>query len=116
MTTGPYRVIEVEDAGTAPCSCDNCTWQGPANKTVEVKDCALSPGDPSPVGRCPECSGMTYLDAPIRGISVNQQLLSLANELDEYLREIRAENLDGSEPELGKLLEKSLTIRQALTK
>lgn len=31
-----------------------------------------------------------------------------------YLREIRAENLDGSEPALGELLERSFELRQKL--
>lgn len=116
MTTGPYQVAEVEDAGNAACSCDNCTWQGTSDKVNEVKDCVLTPGDASPVGRCPECDGLVYLDKPLRGVSVHQQVLDLINELDEYLRQIRAENLDGSEPQLGELLEQSLTIRMQLTK
>lgn len=40
-------------------------------------------------------------------------LLSMICELDAYLREIRAENLDGSEPALGELLEESLAMRLA---
>lgn len=43
-------------------------------------------------------------------------LLKMVNDLDEYLRQIRAENLDGSEPALGDLLERSLDLRLAVTK
>lgn len=35
----------------------------------------------------------------------SQKVMKLLEEADSYLREIRAENLDGSEPELGELLE-----------
>lgn len=67
MTTGPYRVEEVEDAGDAACTCENCDWKGAADKTVEIHSCALTPGDDSPVGRCAECDGLVYLDKPLRG-------------------------------------------------
>lgn len=66
MTTGPYQVAEVEDAGEAACTCDNCDWVGTADKTVDIQDCALTPGDASPVGRCPECDGLCYLDKRLR--------------------------------------------------
>lgn len=36
----------------------------------------------------------------------SQKVMKLLEEADSYLREIRAENLDGSEPELGELLER----------
>ena len=66
MTTGAYNVVEVEDAGEALCVCEGCHWTGPASATDEIEDCALSPGDPSPVGRCPECDTLCYLKAPLR--------------------------------------------------
>lgn len=66
MTTGPYRVAEVEDAGNAACTCDNCGWDGTADKVSEVGDCCLTPGDGSPVGRCPECDGLVYVNQPLR--------------------------------------------------
>lgn len=115
MTTGPYRVMEVEDAGNAGCTCDNCGWTGTADETCDIQDCALTPGDSSPVGRCPECDGLSYLNKPLREESFDKRLLDMVNALDQYLREIRAENLDGSEPELGELLEQSLSLRLALS-
>jgi len=42
------------------------------------------------------------------------EVLAMLNDLDAYLREIRAENLDGSEPALGELLDHSLALRTAL--
>lgn len=111
MTTGPYAVEEVEDAGDASCSCSNCDWKGAASETQDIGDCALTPGDASPVGRCPECDCLAYLDQPLRPDAEKQTLGALINDLDAYLREIRAENLDGSEPALGELLERSLKVR-----
>lgn len=66
MTTGPYHVAEVEDAGNAACTCDNCGWPGSADQVVDVQDCSLTPGDSSPVGRCPVCDGLCYLNRPLR--------------------------------------------------
>lgn len=54
----------------------------------------------------------TSLQAMERPASLaDGHLLSMIGELDSYLREIRAENLDGSEPALGELLEASLAMR-----
>lgn len=61
MTTKSYRVDEVEDMGISPCSCSNCNWAGPAQDAQEIGSCALTPGDPSPVGRCPECDCLAYI-------------------------------------------------------
>lgn len=66
MTTPGYRVTEVEDAGDRPCHCSDCEWAGAADLTVEIGTCALTPGDPSPVGRCPQCDSLAYLDGEIR--------------------------------------------------
>ncbi len=41
-------------------------------------------------------------------------LLDLLGESDQYLREIRAENLDGSEPALGDLLESNYKALRGL--
>ncbi len=41
-----------------------------------------------------------------RAIDASQKAMKLLEEADSYLREIRAENLDGSEPALGELLER----------
>ena len=65
MTTSSYVVAEVEDAGEAHCTC-GCGWTGTAEKVANIKSCALTPGDPSPVGRCPDCDVLVYLDRPLR--------------------------------------------------
>lgn len=61
MTTTTYRaeVDHVED--DTPCYCGDCDWHGVAQATKDVEDCTLTPGDASPVGRCPECDSLAYL-------------------------------------------------------
>ena len=66
MTTGAYYVAEVEDAEDAPCTCSNCGWKGSAKDVAEIKDCVLTPGDSSPVGRGPDCDALVYLETPLR--------------------------------------------------
>lgn len=44
-------------------------------------------------------------------LNERDRLLDMVQELDNYLRAIRAENVDGSEPILGELLEQSLELR-----
>jgi hypothetical protein len=59
MPVRTYRAeIDVDDE--SPASCD-CGWRGPAGKLLPIDDCALTPGDPSPAGRCPDCEGLAYL-------------------------------------------------------
>jgi hypothetical protein len=54
-----YRAeIDVDDE--SPASCD-CGWHGPAARLLPIDDCALTPGDPSPAGRCPDCDSLAYL-------------------------------------------------------
>ncbi len=61
MTTSRYRatVDHVDDC--QPSCCGNCGWVGVAADTAEIEECALTPGDPSPVGRCPECDSIAYV-------------------------------------------------------
>jgi hypothetical protein len=50
------------DPATLPCQCGGCEWKGTAAQLVDIEDCGLTPGDPSPAGRCPECNALAYLD------------------------------------------------------
>lgn len=40
--------------------CDNCSWQGDVDQAHPITIAHLTPGDPSPAGRCPECSMLVY--------------------------------------------------------
>ncbi|MEX3929783.1 hypothetical protein AB4Y36_38230 [Paraburkholderia sp. BR10936] len=62
MTTHAYtaEIDYVKD--DAPCHCGDCAWHGTAAQTCDIEDCMLTPGDPSPVGRCPDCDALAYLD------------------------------------------------------
>lgn len=59
MTTG-YKVIEVWAPDNAPVEC-SCGWHGTAETVADIERCALTAGDPSPIGRCPDCDGLVYL-------------------------------------------------------
>lgn len=61
MTTNSYTVAEVEDRGSWPVACEDCGWEGAAGDVEDIGKCALTPGDPSPVGRCPECGTICYV-------------------------------------------------------
>lgn len=53
-------VAEIEVVEGTPCECD-CGWEGPAEELAEIGECALTPGDPSPAGRCPKCDCLAYV-------------------------------------------------------
>lgn len=56
-----YRAeIDAPPAGT-PCACEDCSWSGPFAHLLGIGDCSLTPGDPSPAGRCPECETLAYV-------------------------------------------------------
>jgi hypothetical protein len=62
MTTGPYRVVEVWAEDDVLVTCGNCEWIGTAGGTTDIEVCSLTAGDPSPVGRCPECECLCYVE------------------------------------------------------
>lgn len=67
MTSEAYTVGEVDDLGDAPSHCSNCDWKGKASEAGNIGSCCLTPGDPSPVGRCPSCDSLAYVDQrPVR--------------------------------------------------
>ena len=54
--------IDIED--DAAVSCGSCSWKAKAHELVPIDGCALTPGDPSPAGRCPECDALAYVNRP----------------------------------------------------
>jgi len=60
----PYKVAEIwcHDTGWK-CGC------GVKSDTLQdlkpVGDCALTPGDASPAGRCPDCDALVYPESPL---------------------------------------------------
>lgn len=58
-----YTVQMDEPKPGAKCSGCGC-WEGPFSKVKEIGYCSLTPGDPSPAGRCPDCDGLVYLKDP----------------------------------------------------
>ncbi len=66
METLFYQVdIDDHDLSGQPCKCEACDWQGVADELADIGDCSLTPGDPSPAGRCPVCDTLAYLSRPI---------------------------------------------------
>lgn len=50
----------------APCSCQDCDWQGPASalQLVASIEERISAGEIVPAGECPACGALAHLDAP----------------------------------------------------
>jgi hypothetical protein len=46
------------------CCCDNCTWQGTTEEANPIRDLwqRVDPGGEVPVGECPKCGALAYLD------------------------------------------------------
>ena len=57
--------IKIEPcAADAAAVCECCGWRGTAAGVAAPDGAVLTPGDASPVGRCPECQALAYLDRP----------------------------------------------------
>ena len=58
----PTYHVEIDaPADDTPCVCDDCNWRGTFAQLRAIGDCSLTPGDPSPAGRCPECDTLAYV-------------------------------------------------------
>lgn len=90
------------------CSTDGQRYWQANGKSITGSDFDIVEFKPAtpPTGEALQANGGTA--------ATSHAVLNMLNNLDSYLREIRAENLDGSEPALGKMLEESLTLRLAL--
>lgn len=96
MATGfESYTVEIDDSGD---------WDGDTlvsggrpgmrvHMVAEIGDCCLSPGDPSPIGRCPETGDLVYLDRPIdRARDAAPDLLASLRAILPYA-ESRAEDM-----------------------
>lgn len=43
------------------CTCDDCGSGWPFSALAEIDHAVLTPGQPSPAGRCPECGTLAYV-------------------------------------------------------
>lgn len=58
-----------------------------------IEDCSLTPGDPSPIGRCPKTGDLVYLDRPIDRVRLEaESLLASLRAILPYA-ESRAEDM-----------------------
>lgn len=60
-TTYTASIQFYKDPIDISCECGNCDWKGAADTLAPIEDCILTPGDPSPAGRCPECDSLAYV-------------------------------------------------------
>lgn len=63
--SGRTLYIDDPDNGDTPVWGCGCGWEGAASDVDLCTDGVLTPGDHCPVGRCPECDAMVYLDRPL---------------------------------------------------
>ena len=56
-----YKVLIDAPSDDAPCHCDDCDWTGTFSALHSIEECTLTPGDPSPAGRCPVCGVLAYV-------------------------------------------------------
>jgi hypothetical protein len=58
----PYRV-QIHDRfdDNDPVTCSDCDWDGTVDQVDDIKHATLTPGDASPVGRCPKCESLAYV-------------------------------------------------------
>lgn len=49
-------------SGDTRSRCGACGWAGRFNALQAIGACALTPGDPSPAGRCPACESLAYVE------------------------------------------------------
>jgi hypothetical protein len=56
----PYKVEEL-CAPNVEVDCE-CGWKGWTEHVLAIDGCSLTPGDPSPVGRCPKCDCLVYVE------------------------------------------------------
>jgi hypothetical protein len=59
-----YKALIDDPAADTQCQCGNCTWRGVFSDLAPIGACSLTPGDPSPAGRCPECDTLAYVVKP----------------------------------------------------
>lgn len=59
-----YNATIDEPDDTDRCVCGNCGEWNEWQNLIPIEDATLTPGDPSPAGRCPEtgCNALCYMD------------------------------------------------------
>lgn len=61
MPFASYTVTIDEPEDGTPAGCGNCSWSGRARDAADIETAVLTPGDPAPVGRCPQCGSLAYV-------------------------------------------------------
>jgi hypothetical protein len=82
--TSYYRAALDMPPDPTPCHCDDCDWRGAFADLNVIDDCMLTPGDPSPAGRCPQCDTLAYIDQHDLE-ALMKETLAVASSLQEML-------------------------------
>lgn len=53
--------IDTSEVTGKLCKCGDCGNYELGENLKPIEDCGLSPGDPSPAGRCSECGSISYV-------------------------------------------------------
>jgi hypothetical protein len=61
MSTYTAHIDYVDHPAEINCVCEDCSHEETADKLDEIGDCSLTPGDPSPAGRCTLCGTLSYV-------------------------------------------------------
>ncbi len=108
---GSYTVELDEPEDDVVCVCGACDWEGTFADVADIGDCSLTPGDPSPAGRCPEedCGALCY---------VQTEKTILADSAPGLLKAVNAviqhENLHDAPPFTGKAASTWQDVRDLL--
>ena len=74
-------LITIEEPdGAAHAECGSCDWSGPASQLDAPDGAILTPGDPCPAGRCPECGALAYLEEPATPATEAETVVAAAAE------------------------------------
>ena len=67
------------------CTCLNCDWHGPDTATNEIKDVMMrvAPGEPMPVGECPDCGALVHL--PKAGEDILNDIIKTGHEAEAVI-------------------------------
>jgi predicted RNA-binding Zn-ribbon protein involved in translation (DUF1610 family) len=79
------------NAGSESCSCDNCSWQGPATALDAINDIQerIDPGSEVPAGQCPDCGALAYLDSRALELDAASRRTTAARAMLAALKAIR---------------------------
>ena len=103
-------LIDDTPADETKCECGVCGWTGYFGLLDDIDGCSLTPGDPSPAGRCPECDALAYVVTPkTLAADAAPDLLAALQEAESFIAGFEGD--DTQDPPVDDMLER---IRAAI--